>query len=142
MKNRYLTSAIGCFLVGAMAATPVIAQSAPEEIIVTGRYGKVPDSVQSLSQTVSYADLDLSTAAGKALLRKRLSLTARFLCQKLGETDTSTPLVPSCRAAAVEDAMSRVGKVEASFAPRGTTWVAGPAWQAPYPAEWDTRYAE
>lgn len=140
MKTRYLTSSLGCLLMIASAASPVTAQSAPEEITVTGRYGKVPDSVQSLSQSVSYADLDLSTAAGKAELRKRLNLTARFLCQKLGEADTSTPPVPSCRAAAVDDAMNRVGKLEASFAPRGTTWVAGPAWQAPYPADWATKY--
>ena len=139
MIARHLAT-IGSFLVGVAIATPAIAQPAPEEITVTGRYGTVPDSVRSLSQAVSYADLNLSTAAGKAELRKRLNLTARYLCTKLGEPDTSTPPVPSCRAAAVDDAMSRVGKVEASFAPRGTTWVAGPRWQAPYPADWANKY--
>jgi UrcA family protein len=139
MKTRYLAT-IASLLVGVALAPPVTAQGTPEEIIVTGRYGTVPDSVQSLSQSVSYADLDLGSAAGKAELRKRLNLTARYLCKKLGESDTATPPVPTCRAAAVDDAMSRVGKLEAGFAPRGTTWVAGPAWQAPYPAEWATRY--
>jgi UrcA family protein len=121
------------------AIAPAFAQS-PEEIIVTGRYGKVPDNVKSLSQSVSYADLDLSTSAGKQELRHRLNLTARYLCEKLGESDTATPPVPSCRDAAVKDAMDRVGTLEAHFAPRGTTWVAGPAWQAPYPADWSSRY--
>lgn len=141
MNTPQFSSAIGGLLIATMmAVTPAQAQSAPEEITVTGRYGKVPDNVQSLSQAVSYADLDLSTEAGKSELRKRLSLTARFLCQKLGEPDTATPPVPSCRTAAVEDAMTRVGKLEANFAPRGTTWVAGPTWQAPYPADWATKY--
>lgn len=112
----------------------------PEEIIVTGRYGRVPDSVQSLSQSVSYADLDLSTKAGKDELRHRVSLTARYLCDKMGESSASTPITPSCRDAAVKDAMQRVGTVEEGFAPRGTTWVAGTRWQPPYPEDWAKRY--
>jgi UrcA family protein len=127
---------------GAIAG-PALAQPAPtasEEITVTGRYGRVPDSVQSLSQAVSYADLDLSTEAGRAELRHRVALTSRFLCDKLGESDTSTGPVPSCRDAAVRDAMGRVGTIEAHFAPRGGAWVAGPAWAPPYPTEWTTRY--
>jgi len=115
-------------------------QPAPDEIIVTGRYGRVPDSVQSLSQAVSYADLDLSLAADRAELRHRLNLTARFLCDKLGESDTPSSVVPSCRDAAVSDAMRRVGTLEAHFAPRGTTWARPSPWAAPYPPDWTTRY--
>lgn len=120
---------------------PVHAQTADEEITVMGRYGRVPDSVQSLSQPVSYSDLDLSTKAGRDILRRRVALTARYLCEKLGETDTSSgPVVPSCRDAAVSDALKRVGTIEAHFAPRGSTWVAGTAWAPPYPPDWDSRY--
>ena len=122
------------------AGAPAFAQPAPEEIIVEGRYGRVPDSVQSLSQPVSYADLDLSTKAGRDELRHRINLTARFLCDKLGESDTSTGVTPSCRDGATKDAMTRLGTVEQGFAPRGTTWVRPPAWSAPYPADWSTRY--
>jgi UrcA family protein len=118
----------------------VSAQTASEEITVTGRYGKVPDNTSSLSQAVSYADLDLSTKNGRDELRRRVSLTARFLCGKLGESETSDPIAPSCRDAATTDAMSRIGKLEEGFAPRGTTWVAPPAWSPPYPADWSTRY--
>jgi UrcA family protein len=111
-----------------------------EDITVTGRYGRVPDSVQSLSQAVSYADLDLSTKAGKDELRHRVALTARYLCGRLGESDSASPVAPSCRDAALKDAMARVGTVEEGFAPRGTSWVAGTRWQAPYPEDWDTKY--
>ena len=105
-----------------------------------GRYGRVPDRVQSLSQTVSYADLDLSIPADRAEFRHRLNLTARYLCDKLGESDTSSSVVPTCRDAAVQDAMSRVGTVEEHFAPRGTTWTRRSRWNAPYPPDWNTRY--
>jgi len=132
---------VACF--GALGlAVPAAAQTT-EEIIVTGHYGRVPDNVNSLTQAVSYADLDLSTDAGKRELKHRVSLTARYLCNKLGENELgSTGPIPSCREAAVKDAMSRVGTVEAHAAPRGTAWVAGSAWQAPYPAEWVKTYPE
>jgi UrcA family protein len=116
------------------------AQGAPEEIVVTGNYGRVPDSVRTLSQPVSYADLDLSTKTGRDEMDHRLNLTARFLCDKLGESTTGDTLTPSCRQAAVQDAMKRLGTVEQYFAPRGTTWVQPPVWTAPYPADWATRY--
>lgn len=133
--------AIGLALAGA-AALPAAAQAqpAPEEITVTGRYGKVPDSVRSLSQAVSYADLDLSTKAGRDELRRRVNLTARWLCDKLGESGSSAGPIPSCRDAATRDALQRVGTVEQGFGPRGTTWVAPPAWVPPYPEDWVRRY--
>ena len=134
-------AAIGVIFAGLLAScSPSAFSQTSEDITVTGRYGRVPDSVQSLSQSVSYADLDLSTKAGKAEFRHRVALTARFLCDKLGETDTASSPVPSCRDAATKDAMARVGTLEEGFAPRGTGWVAGPAWQAPYPTDWGTRY--
>src|SRR5690606_20524990 len=77
---------------------------------------------------------------GRDALRHRVSLTARFLCDKLGESDASSPIVKSCRDAAVDDAMERVGTLEEDFAPRGTTWVAPSPWAAPYPVWWYTVY--
>jgi len=124
--------------IAASIAFPAVAQTA-EEVVVIGRYGRAPDNVRSLSKAVSYADLNLGTDAGKREFHHRISLTARYLCDKLGESDTST-VTPSCRDAAVKDAMARAGTLEASLAPRGTTWVAGPAWKAPYPAAWVTTY--
>jgi UrcA family protein len=127
-------------LAALFATTPAHAQPTSEEIIVTGRYGTVPESVKSLSLAVSYRDLDLSTPSGQAELKHRIGLTARFLCDKLGESDSSSGVVPSCRDAAVSDAMARAGTIEEHFAPRGTTWVAGPPWAAPYPPGWVTEY--
>lgn len=129
-----------CIGVAMTLSSAAIAQPVQDEIMVTGRYGTVPDSVQSLSRPISYADLDLGTIEGRRVLEHRVRLTARYLCGKLGETDVSSPIVSSCHDSAVRDAMQRVGTTEANYAPRGTTWVAGSAWVPDYPADWDARY--
>jgi UrcA family protein len=127
-----------CAVAAMTGAAPVLAQNS-EEIVVIGRYGSAPDSARTLSQAVSYADLDLSTSAGRSELRQRVKLTARFLCDKLGESNSSS-LTPSCRDEASKSAMSRVGTIEQGFAPRGTTWVRPPAWTPPYPVTWVQTY--
>lgn len=145
MNRLIFPGKLGWLIAGAAFASlaaPALAQPADEEIIVSGSYGKVSDSTQSLSQSVSYADLDLSTVGGRAELRHRVRLTARYLCEKLGETDTGSSVAPSCRDAATKDALSRVGTLEAHAAPRGTTWVAGPAWAPPYPSAWISKYPD
>lgn len=139
MKKPQLLTLIGIGVASAMmvSALPAAAQdSSEDEITVIGNYGKVPDDTQSLSQAVSYADLDLSTDYGWNELKTRIRLTARFLCDKLGEPDFASPPVPSCRDAATRDAMQRLGTNKALRAPRGTTWVAAAPWHAPYPGEW------
>lgn len=141
--QRKLSPLLAAVLAGSAlisAAANANAQTTVEELTVTGRYGPAPDNAQSLSQAVSYADLDLSTTAGRHELRRRIHYTARYLCDKLGESETSGPLAPSCMKAAESDAMARAGTLEESFVPRGTTWVAGPAWAPPYPTDWYTRY--
>src|SRR3546814_14295168 len=89
MTNSRTLAMIGSFCVGLapLAVSPAFAQTPPEEIVVTGKYGKVPDSVQSLSQRVSYADLDLRNDKHRDILRQRVRLTARFLCDQHGEPD-------------------------------------------------------
>ena len=116
---------------------PVVVQPAPEEIVIMGHYGRVPDNVDSLSMTVGYADLDLSYPGDRRILRQRISLTARYLCDKLGESDTGPG---SCRDEATHDALRRVGTIEAHFAPRGTAWARPPAWTPPYPVVWVQQY--
>ncbi|MFL6758873.1 UrcA family protein [Sphingomonas sp.] len=116
---------------------PVVVAPAPDEIVIVGHYGALPDNVESASLVVGYGDLDLSIPAHRDILRHRISLTARYLCDKLGESDVGPG---SCRDAATRDAMQRVGTVWAHFAPRGTAWVRPPAWVAPYPQTWVTQY--
>jgi len=56
---------------------PVVVQTAPEEIVIVGHYGRLPDNVESASQAVGYGDLDLSIPRDRDVLRHRISLTAR-----------------------------------------------------------------
>ncbi len=129
-------------VVSLASAAPVLAQPLPpapppEEIVIVGHYGRVPDNVDSLSMTVGYADLDLSYAADRDILRHRIALTARFLCDKLGESDTGPG---SCRDVATQDALRRVGTIQAHFAPRGTAWLRPAPWAPPYPVVWVQQY--
>ncbi|MFA6113096.1 MAG: UrcA family protein [Sphingomonas sp.] len=145
MKTLSLSPATcGLLLAGALlgVAAPAAAQT-EEDIIVTGNWGRVPNNVDSLSQRVSYRDLDLSLRDDWRELRHRVSLTARYLCDRLGEPDSaSSSFTPSCRDAATRDAMRRVGTVRQDFAPRGTAWIAPARWEAPYPADWESTYPE
>lgn len=135
MKTPHRLPAL-CLLGIAAVSTPALAQDVPDEIVVTGEYERIPQDVESLSQTVSYADLDLGTRWGREELRQRVRLTARYLCERLGESNFSSPPARSCRDAAERDAMQRLGTYRELYAPRGTAWVAPPAWVAPYPVSW------
>jgi UrcA family protein len=140
--NR-LSFTAGAILAGAAlvaAATPVLAQSTVDEVTVIGRHGPLPDDVRSISQTVSYADLDLGSADGRHELKHRIALTARYLCDRLGESDASDPVVPSCRDAATRDAYTRADAVIAYFSSRGPTWEARSDWSRPHPGAWRERY--
>ncbi len=102
MKIPSLTPvACGLLLASAVLGTTPASAQTEEDIIVTGRWGRVPDNVDSLSQRVSYRDLDLSQRDDWRELRRRISLTARYLCDRLGEPDSAaSSLAPSCRDAA------------------------------------------
>jgi UrcA family protein len=102
-RKLYIAAATGALL----AAAPAFAQEV-EELTVVGRAG--PDGeARSLSQAVSYADLDLTLAADQDALKSRVSDAARSLCDRLGESSTTAaPIAPSCRDAAVRDAQDQM----------------------------------
>src|SRR3546814_1450856 len=93
--TKWMTRIAICTAAPLPMSYSAIAQDSPEAIIVTGEYGEAPDSVRTLSQEVSYPDLDLGKEAGRDMRWHRVSLTARFLCDKLGETNSSSPIVAS-----------------------------------------------
>jgi UrcA family protein len=87
----------------ALSAAPASAQTV-EELTVVGRVSPGGE-VRSLSRVVSFSDLDLRRPAARDELVRRISFTARDLCDKLGESSTSTGPIPSCKSAAMKDAM-------------------------------------
>jgi UrcA family protein len=101
-RKLYIAAAAGALLV----AAPAYAQEV-EELTVVGRAG--PDGeARSLSQAVSYADLDLTLAADQVALKSRVSDAARSLCDRLGEGATTAAFGPSCRDAAVRDTQDQM----------------------------------
>jgi UrcA family protein len=91
----------------AAGAAPAAAQPAAGEVVVIGRYGVGPE-VRSLSAPVSYADLDLTTGAGRDMLRDRVRATAQDLCRRLGEQGMGgTAAAPSCEQDAVNNAQAQ-----------------------------------
>ncbi|HET6970563.1 MAG TPA: UrcA family protein [Phenylobacterium sp.] len=123
LRNPARTAPARTALVGAvalMSATalvavrPAAAQTVYDDVPTVGEvvvYGGPigPDGrPERLSQAVSYADLDLSTWAGRDALRHRIRDTARSLCDALGESRASDPIGPSCVDNAVRSASTQM----------------------------------
>jgi UrcA family protein len=123
----------------ALAAVPAWAQSV-SEVTVTGR-GGVGDNVRSLSQAVSYADLDLTTGYGADTLKFRIKDTATALCRQLGESGSSSGVVASCEDSATADAMKQARIAIASAEPRGIPLTASAAGMSEPAARPATGYA-
>jgi UrcA family protein len=136
------TTIKACALLSSLALIASVSPAwsqADEDIVVTGHFG-APDNAQSLSRTVGYSDLDLSSSDGQHQLHHRISLTARYLCDRLGESDTSASVAPTCRDDATSKANAQADNLIAHWSPRGSGWVAGSAWSAPYPTTWVDEY--
>lgn len=86
-----------------------------EELTVTGHLpGR---ELRSLSETVSYADLDLAYAGDRHRLEMRVNTAARRVCAQLNE-DSPNPanMGKSCQERAVRDAMGQVRQAYADAA--------------------------
>jgi UrcA family protein len=117
-----LPAAIGLLaIVG--AAAPAAAQRVHyarsygvDDIVVYGT-PRLPDEVTSASQRVSYDDLHLQYPEDRRELRRRVELSADYVCDALGEDDgPSSSLLSTCRDVAIRDAMRQVRSIEARYA--------------------------
>jgi len=115
----------------AMGGTALAQQtSAPAEVkvqadkVVTVKNKHSPTGIQQetvqLTHTVNYADLDLTTAAGKSELENRIHSTASLICKQLGTMypagsakDESTDRA-ACVQHAIEQGTSQVEQAIAS----------------------------
>ena len=95
------------------SAAPALAQGI-DEVTVTGHGPRA----MSLSEAVSYADLDLNQPADRDRLMVRVQETAGRLCDELNQEPASFHnMGVSCQDVAVRDAMGQVDRV---FADAGT----------------------
>jgi UrcA family protein len=109
MRNLLIAAgAAGAAALAAAAGAPAFAQTV-EELTVIGQWNGRGEPPARLSRVVSYTDLDLRNAADQAELRRRIDVTARDICDELGEDrGNAGALGPSCRQRAVDDAMRQV----------------------------------
>ncbi|HZZ31810.1 MAG TPA: UrcA family protein [Phenylobacterium sp.] len=111
---RHLVFATLAAAAALCVGAPALAQ-ATDEVTVTGH----TPYAESLSRTVSYADLDLNRQADRDQLVMRIQETAGSLCDQLNQEPSSFHnMGVSCQDVAVRDAMSQVNQV---FADAGAT---------------------
>lgn len=143
MNGPGITTALrGTTIALAALCLPLIATTAPAsaqhypyyenppqgDILVEGRYGRLPDDVSSLSTVVHYGDLDLRYDEDRRILRQRIAYTARNLCDRLGERDRSVSIIPSCQQQATRDAWRRLGTRDQTLVPRDSAWLPDRGW--------------
>jgi len=116
-RSPLIMSALALGLLG--AAAPAFAQTTVQELTVTGRLG--PNGPTTLSRTVSFADLDLTTDSGRHELDRRIHATANDLCHELGEQPEAVipPLRQSCEQQAVASAADAEKIAFAQAQPKG-----------------------
>ena len=131
-RSPWLLGALALGLAG--LAAPALAQTTLPELTVTGTWG--PNGPRTLSRVVSYADLDLTTAAGRHELDRRIHATAEGLCRELGEQPKAVipPVLQSCEQQAVSSAMGAERLAFATAQPKGYA-VYAPAAPPPAPDE-------
>lgn len=106
MLNIQTSSVLGgvaCVLALMAAETPALAQDLPDQL--TFAFQGAGTHEQTLSASVSYSDLDLTTKAGQNALRQRVRRTAAELCQKMGD-EVSPAAAFSCEDRALKNAGS------------------------------------
>jgi UrcA family protein len=125
MRKLLIAAALGALT--ATAAAPALAQSV-EELTVTGQWNGRGEPPATLSRVVSFDDLDLRSASDQAILRHRITDTARGICDELGsDRPNAANLGRSCQDLAVRDAMQQVRIAVAQAFDRPPVYVAAGA---------------
>lgn len=120
---RVVAGLAGCAVAGGLATG-----AKADEVTVTGsrfqetpvgiNYTGVPIKDVSLSATVSVADLDLASSAGRAELDRRILAAARTACSEIkGMYPVSQPEGNACARQAADKSMSRLRKLIAASHP-------------------------
>jgi UrcA family protein len=105
-----LCIAFGVDVAAAQQTTDVVVQADYPAITVKRAAPSSPVHVISLARHVSYADLDSSTPAGAAELKRRINDAAEDICKRLDELyPDSKPSGRACTEIAVKNAMRKVG---------------------------------
>jgi UrcA family protein len=118
MRNPTLILLAAASGAAALSLAPLALAQTVQELTVTGRGPN--GTPQSISETVSYADLNLTQPSDRSQLVQRVEDKANQICDRLNMPSPSPAnLGHSCQEVAVRDAMSQVRQAyaDASSAP-------------------------
>jgi UrcA family protein len=107
---------VACALAMVAAGVPAFSQEPAGEFTITAQGGGPHE--RSLTASVYYRDLDLTTKGGRAVLRQRVRSTASELCHRLGDDNRSAAVAFVCEDEAVESAANFERAVIAQAMPR------------------------
>jgi UrcA family protein len=125
MTNSKLRFGLPLALALAMASAAAVAQQTDQTPDVKTEAGKVQETVKfsytgvpierlQVDLPVSYADLDLTTPAGAAELKRRVSDAAKEACDKVDSANPADLLDTDCVRTATHGAMKQVKVVIAA----------------------------
>jgi len=114
-------------LIAAVAGPPAQAETTVETLEVIGHKG--PPTGPAVTYPVGYRDLDLRTPAGQEELRRRVAVTAKYVCNQLGGMDRQT--LKECRDNARKDGMIGARKLFEQAAMSQASFHPGPTWKPP-----------
>jgi UrcA family protein len=114
-------------MIAALGSAPARAQTEVETLEVIG-HAPAP-SGPSVSYPVGYRDLDLRAPKGQEELRRRVAVTANYVCNKLGGMDRQT--LKTCRDNARKDGMIAARKLFEQAAMSQASFHPGPTWKPP-----------
>lgn len=105
MRTRIL-ACLGATLAASVALTAA-AQPVASTVIVVGHWIRRGEPPRQLSRPVGYSDLDLRRAADQDVLRHRIAVAARDICETLGaKAPNAANLGRSCREDAEREALA------------------------------------
>jgi UrcA family protein len=104
--KRLTTGLCGLTLSLAAIATPAISQDG--DIVVSGPVRELPGGILVGAQVISYADLDLSYAADRAVLNRRIASSVREVCNRLRRAADNPVLNSRCENSAMRNAYRQV----------------------------------
>lgn len=123
MTHRLVLTAALAALAASAGLAPAAAQPVEEMVVL----GHGPKAADTFSYKITYRDLDLRTPAGEKELRRRVSVTATYVCNKLGEKGPKS----TCRRQAISDADPTVRAVIDVSHLQKAKWTPGPGWTPP-----------
>ena len=131
LKLAVLRPICGLLAAAALAGTAsaALSQTTVGELVVIGHESRTDP--ETLSFRVSYRDLDLRGEPGRQELDRRIRVTAKHVCARLGEIEHVSGNNAACEQMAIQDARSAANEAKIRAFRSTRHWKPGPPWSPP-----------